>query len=175
MPTQPTEDMSSSEVRDRIFSQHVVLRGLLAEMTEVADRVATSEGELEALRGRAQALYDALTTHLEFEEQVLPAALRDVIGWGAVIQQRIEEDHLRQRSRSRSRSRRSGRTAFPEPTSSRTCARSRAPSSSTWKARKTACFRPTSTRSQATLREDETGPSHTVISRCDSTEEIDCT
>jgi hypothetical protein len=34
---------------------------------------------------------------MAFEEEVLPAALRDVIGWGAVIQQQMEEDHERQR------------------------------------------------------------------------------
>ncbi len=34
---------------------------------------------------------------MAFEEGVLPAALRDVIGWGAVIQQQMEEDHVRQR------------------------------------------------------------------------------
>ena len=34
---------------------------------------------------------------MAFEEAVLPAALRDVIGWGAVIQQQMEEDHVRQR------------------------------------------------------------------------------
>jgi iron-sulfur cluster repair protein YtfE (RIC family) len=97
MPNQPTEQMSSSEARDQIFSQHVALRRLLAETTEIAERMATSEGDLEALRGRAQALYDMLAKHMEFEEQVLPAALRDVVGWGAVIQQKMEEDHLRQR------------------------------------------------------------------------------
>ena len=97
MPNQMTDEMPSSEVRDQIFSQHGMLRGLLAETVAIADRVPTSAQELDALRARALALYDALATHMAFEEMVLPAALRDVIGWGAVIQQQMEEDHLRQR------------------------------------------------------------------------------
>lgn len=97
MPNQTTDEMSSSEVRDQIFSQHGVLRGLLAEAVANADHMPASDAELEALRGRAQALYDALAAHMAFEEGVLPAALRDVIGWGAVIHQQMEEDHLRQR------------------------------------------------------------------------------
>jgi len=99
MPTQTTDEMSSSEVRDQILTQHGRLRGLLAETVAITDRVPTSDAELEALRRRALALYDALAQHMAFEEEVLPAALRDVIGWGAVIQQQMEEDHLRQRER----------------------------------------------------------------------------
>jgi hypothetical protein len=97
MPDHPTDEMSSSEVRDQIFVQHGMLRGLLAETMAIADSVPTSAAELDALRARAQALYDALAKHMAFEEGVLPAALRDVIGWGAVIQQQMEEDHVRQR------------------------------------------------------------------------------
>lgn len=97
MPTQTTDELSSSAARDQIFWQHGMLRGLLADAVAIADHGPTSDAELEALRGRAQALYDALARHMAFEEEVLPAALRDVIGWGAVIQQQMEEDHLRQR------------------------------------------------------------------------------
>jgi hypothetical protein len=89
--------MSSAEARDEIFLQHDMLRGLLAEVVTVADLVAASGRDFEILRQRAKALYEALAAHMTFEEQVLPAALRDVIGWGAVIQQTLEEDHARQR------------------------------------------------------------------------------
>jgi hypothetical protein len=92
-----TDEMSSNEARDEILSQHRTLRDLLAETTELAERAERDGGDFDALRGRAQALYDALATHMTFEERVLPAALRDVIGWGAVIHQKMEEDHLRQR------------------------------------------------------------------------------
>jgi hypothetical protein len=92
-----TEEMSSSKARDEILSQHAALRRLLAETAAAAERAAVSRGELDALREQARALYEALAAHMAFEERVLPAALRDVIGWGAVIQQQMEEDHLRQR------------------------------------------------------------------------------
>lgn len=91
------EEMSSSEARDEVLSQHVKLRVLLAETDAVAKRVAFSGGDLGPLREKAQALYDALAAHMSFEEQVLPTALRDVIGWGDVIQRKMEEDHRRQR------------------------------------------------------------------------------
>jgi len=42
MPDANMEELSSSEVRDQIFSQHVMLRGLLAETVEMADVTATS-------------------------------------------------------------------------------------------------------------------------------------
>ena len=34
---------------------------------------------------------------MENEERLLPAALRDVIGWGEVLQAKMSEDHQRQR------------------------------------------------------------------------------
>lgn len=91
------EQISSGEARDDILSQHRALRGLLAEIAEIASRQAQSGDELAALRERARVLYQALGAHMTFEEQLLPAALRDVIGWGAVLQQSIEQDHARQR------------------------------------------------------------------------------
>jgi hypothetical protein len=89
--------MSSAGARDEIFLQHDMLRRLLAEVMAVADLVAASGRDFEILRQRAKTLYEALAAHMTFEEEVLPAALRDVVGWGAVIQQRLEEDHSRQR------------------------------------------------------------------------------
>ena len=97
MPRTTTQEMSSSEARDEIFLQHDMLRELLAEVVAVADLVAASGRDFDILRQRAKTLYEALAAHMTFEEQVLPAALRDVIGWGAVIQQTLEEDHSRQR------------------------------------------------------------------------------
>ena len=42
-------------------------------------------------------LFLTLEEHLTFEAQAFPLALRDVIGWGAVLQGEIEESHARQR------------------------------------------------------------------------------
>jgi hemerythrin HHE cation binding domain-containing protein len=92
-----TEEMSSSAARDEILSQHARLRDLLSRAGALAERASQSTGGLDALRGAAQDLYDALAAHVTFEDEVLPAALRDVIGWGDVIHHKMEEDHLRQR------------------------------------------------------------------------------
>ena len=97
MPRTTTEEISSGEARDEIFFQHDLLRGLLAEVVALADRVAASGCDFEVLRRQAKTLYEDLAAHMTFEERVLPAALRDVVGWGAVIQQQLEEDHTRQR------------------------------------------------------------------------------
>jgi hypothetical protein len=90
-------ELSSSDARDEILAQHGELRNLLAEVAALADRAEAAAEELEALRHGASALYEALAVHMTFEDQVLPAALREVLGWGAVLRQRIEEDHVRQR------------------------------------------------------------------------------
>jgi hypothetical protein len=90
-------ELSSSDARDEILAQHGELRNLLAEVAAIAERAAATGEELEALRHGARALYEALAAHMAFEDQVLPAALRDVLGWGAVIRQRMEADHARQR------------------------------------------------------------------------------
>jgi hypothetical protein len=91
------EPMSSSGVRNAILSQHDVLRGLLAEAIHLAVPKARSRSELEALRARVRTLYLTLEEHLTFEAQAFPHALRDVIGWGAVLQDEIAESHARQR------------------------------------------------------------------------------
>ena len=97
MQERKTEELSSSAVRDEIVSQHRRLRDLLDQAVAVTVRLDDSSAWLPEMRAKAEALYEALATHMDFEEQALPAALRDVIGWGQVIQQRMEEDHFRQR------------------------------------------------------------------------------
>jgi hypothetical protein len=85
-------------VRDAILSQHEVLRGMLAVTVEIATQSPQSEREIDVLRGHARQLYETLAAHMSFEEQVLAAALRDVIGRGAEIHAELLEDHQRQRA-----------------------------------------------------------------------------
>jgi hemerythrin len=92
------EETSPSKIRDRIFSQHEMLRGMLAVTVEITSEVPKSAQALETLRLEAKKLYDTLAAHMSFEEAVLPTALRDVIGWGDVLQAQMEEDHKRQRA-----------------------------------------------------------------------------
>jgi hypothetical protein len=91
--TTPEQAISSGDARDAILSQHKVLRALLAVTVESAAETARSARGFETLRGHAKRLYDTLAEHMSFEEQFLSAAFRDVIGWGTVLQARIEEDH----------------------------------------------------------------------------------
>ncbi len=97
MGAEEIEEMPSGRARDTIFSQHEVLRGLLAELVETAETALQTEGLADLLRARARLLYDGLATHMAYEERVLSAALSDVIGWGAVIHEKMEADHTRQR------------------------------------------------------------------------------
>jgi hypothetical protein len=92
-----SEPMSSSSLRDAILSRHDELRGIVAEAVDLADSPGRAGRDLEALRASARRLYLTLEEVLTFEDQALPPALRDVIGWGAVLREQIEEDHRRQR------------------------------------------------------------------------------
>ncbi|HVX96354.1 MAG TPA: hemerythrin domain-containing protein [Polyangia bacterium] len=91
------ESSSSGGFRNAILSQHDMLRGLLAEAVDLAAPRLMSRAELEALRERVRGVYVMLEDHLAFEEHAFPQALRDVIGWGPVLQAQIEESHARQR------------------------------------------------------------------------------
>jgi hypothetical protein len=53
---------------------------------------------VEPLRIHARELYQACEAHMDFEERILAAALRDVIGWGAVLQAQVVEGHEKQRA-----------------------------------------------------------------------------
>lgn len=98
MRTATREALSSSEARDAILSCHDELRGRLTETIHHADGAATSEQDFEPLRAQVKELYQAFQTHMDFEEGILATALRDVIGWGAVVQAEIEQRHERQRA-----------------------------------------------------------------------------
>jgi hypothetical protein len=64
---------------------------------ELTQGASMSTRERDRLRARARDLCLTLEEHLSFEERALPTALHDVIGWGAVLREQIEEDHERQR------------------------------------------------------------------------------
>ena len=96
--TEEPAPLSAGEARDAIFSQHEVLRGLANEVVDRAAGAAAAGGALDDLRVHAQRLYTALGEHMTFEEEALTAALRDVIGWGAVLQAEMRADHAHQRA-----------------------------------------------------------------------------
>jgi iron-sulfur cluster repair protein YtfE (RIC family) len=94
----PTRSSLSSKARSAILAQHDQLRHLVAAVSEAARVTARTSQSFDLLRARAQALYLALDEHMRFEESILEAALRDVIGRGAELHAQLERDHQRQRA-----------------------------------------------------------------------------
>jgi hypothetical protein len=94
MRTTTLEPMSSSDARAAILSCHDELRGLVEETIHSADDAGMSDwGDFEPLRTHALELYEAFEEHIDFEQRILPTALRDVIGWGSELQAQVVEGH----------------------------------------------------------------------------------
>jgi hypothetical protein len=98
MRTTTQKPLSSSDARAAILSCHDELRGLVTETIHFADGAATSDRDFEPLRAHARELYEAFEEHMSFEERILPTALRDVIGWGFVLEAQVVEVHQKQRA-----------------------------------------------------------------------------
>ena len=99
MNTMTTGDgISSSEARAAIMSCHDELRGLVSETIHAADKATVSENEFEPLRSHALLLFQAFEEHMDFEEELLPAALRDVIGRGSMLVKEVVDVHEKRRS-----------------------------------------------------------------------------
>ena len=98
MRTTTQEPLSSSDARAAIISCHDELRGLVSETIHIAEHTTSSDRDVEPLRAHARELYEAVEEHMEFEERILPTALRDVIGWGAALQAQVVESHEKQRA-----------------------------------------------------------------------------
>ena len=94
MRTTTLEPLSSSDARAAILSCHEELRGLVTETIHFVE----SDCDFEPLRTHARELYEAFEEHIDFEERILPTALRDVIGWGSVLQAQVVEGHEKQRA-----------------------------------------------------------------------------
>jgi hypothetical protein len=94
------EASSSNGFRNAILARHDVLRGLVADTVHLTDRRAgprVRPRDVDVLRERARDLFLTLDANLTFEERTFPAALRDIIGWGPVLQEQIHETHEHQR------------------------------------------------------------------------------
>jgi hypothetical protein len=92
------EAISSSEARAAIMSCHEELRGLVTETIHAAEKATASDNEFEPLRNHALLLFQAFEEHMDFEEELLPAALRDVIGRGPMLAKQVVDVHERRRS-----------------------------------------------------------------------------
>jgi hypothetical protein len=99
MSTATTSDLiSSGEARAAILSCHEELRGLATETLQAVERATTHAHEFEPLRTHARLLFQAYEEHMDFEEELLPAALRDVIGRGPMLAKQVMDGHQRRRS-----------------------------------------------------------------------------
>jgi hypothetical protein len=98
MSTMTREPLSSSAARDAILSRHDGLRCLVTETIHYADDAIKFEEDCEPLRTHAKELYAAFEEHINLEERFLATALRDVIGWGSVLQAQMEEEREKQRA-----------------------------------------------------------------------------
>lgn len=98
MRTTTQEPLSSSDARAAILSCHDELRGLVTETIHAAESATRYEQGFEPLRIHARELFEACEAHMDFEERILAAALRDVIGYGPMLQAQVVEGHEKQRA-----------------------------------------------------------------------------
>ncbi len=97
MPPQP---MLPSQVRSIILGDHVWLRELLADIDELARRVAEGDHELLGrLRERVPRMSERFLRHLDLEEERLVPALRDADAWGDERAALLLREHAGQRER----------------------------------------------------------------------------
>ena len=93
--------MRPSQVRDRILSDHVALRGILADLESLARDVLGGEYRMAgALRFEGEGLLEELSRHMSWEERHLIPALQDADAWGEAdaCVDRLHEDHAEQRA-----------------------------------------------------------------------------
>lgn len=92
--------MFPSQVRRLILEDHVWLRALLADVDELARRVAEGDHELLGrLRERFHTMSERFHGHLDLEEEQLVPALRQADAWGAERAAMLLREHAGQRER----------------------------------------------------------------------------
>ena len=90
--------MQPSSVRDYVLKDHGVLRVRLERVQAEAGAVERGAQErVEPLLAEADALLRELSTHMEWEDVHLAAALRDEAVWGPEREKRLKREHREQR------------------------------------------------------------------------------
>ena len=90
--------MRGIEIRDRIHSDHALLRNMLDEIEEFSGRFEQGEADVgERLRTSGLMLYDRFSEHLDFEDAMLAPALRLSGTEGERIADRLAHEHREQR------------------------------------------------------------------------------
>ncbi|MBX3197871.1 MAG: hemerythrin domain-containing protein [Labilithrix sp.] len=86
------------EVRQRISTDHALLRGLCRALIAVARAAERDERHRPAIRDVLGHLCAEVDRHFEYEEEVIVPLLREVDAWGPVRVERLYRDHAEQRS-----------------------------------------------------------------------------
>ena len=90
--------MKPSEIRHRVLSDHVVLRGMLARIEDLALSVLDGvDVPATTLREEGERLLGRLEAHMGWEDRYLGPALEQADAWGDVRLARLAEDHREQR------------------------------------------------------------------------------
>lgn len=92
------EELTPSQVRQRILDEHDNLRRLLIDLDALADAVLDGNSGLGArLRDKSTEIYEILRDHIDLEDRILAPALRETPGFGELREQRLLEHHAEQR------------------------------------------------------------------------------
>lgn len=92
------KSLKPSQVRARILREHSALRQQLVPLAALAAQLEAGRPGIRALAvERVQGLYRALRDHIDFEDQLLAPALREIDAWGPVRADELLEHHARQR------------------------------------------------------------------------------
>ncbi|HEX8825297.1 MAG TPA: hemerythrin domain-containing protein [Archangium sp.] len=90
--------MKVEELKNGILAQHHMLRALLVDLGDVAQKVAEGDASGEqVLRDSAHQLADALLRHMEDEERILEALSREGHAPAAEHLAEFQHDHVHQR------------------------------------------------------------------------------
>ena len=97
-PRAPDRGALPSAVRRRILEEHRLLRRLLDEVEELAERaLAEDRVAQDHLARQARELYRTLLRHLELEDLILAPALAETGAYGPERVERLRQEHTRQR------------------------------------------------------------------------------
>lgn len=95
-----SKDLSPTQVRARVIGQHDFLRGELAELGRMVERLEKRKdaSAVSRLKARVTEFLTRLEQHMDFEEIVLQPMLMEMDPARPTLVQRMREDHLQQRA-----------------------------------------------------------------------------
>ena len=90
--------MQPSEIRQRILSDHQLLKIMASEIQDLALRIQAGEVYLSGkLRERGRNLYECFCRHIDLEDVILVSALHNADAWGEERAKELRDEHREQR------------------------------------------------------------------------------